>query len=99
MKQLLSFALGSASVLAIVLLSSMSSTQESELPGGIMPGSSVFALNLQQGSGAGFSDMTAGTPVTIRELKDNWILIDYPGKSGGPSWVNLDAVISYQITR
>ncbi len=100
MKQLLSFSLGAASALLFVLLPSMSSAEPTpELPGGIRAGSVVYSFNIQKGAGAGFSGLSADSPVTVREIDDNWIRMDYPGKTGGASWVNLNAVISFQVQR
>ncbi len=100
MKHLTTLGICLGSLLAFSLLPAFRSpTPAPELPGGIRAGSVVFAFSVLQGGAGGLGNLDAKTPVTLREVQGDWVLIDYPAKVGGPSWVNVNSIVSYQITR
>ena len=81
------------------LVSAAAPNTPDKMPGGVTKGGVVFGLNLQAGATKGMKNLTENTPVTLMEIDGGWILVDFPGQSTGPVWINSAAVISYRTNR
>jgi hypothetical protein len=52
---------------------------------------------------AGTANPLAGsstnTPISVREIKGDWIRIDFPNMKTSPTWVSINNIISFRKNR
>ncbi len=68
-------------------------------PASLRNGSTLYGLNLVKGSRDPLADSPSSARISIRKTSGNWIEIDFPSSKTGPTWVNLDNVVSYRTSR
>ena len=78
------------------LTSASSAPGPSSALSGISEGTTMRSLNMMKGTAGGFTGLRSDTPVTVLKVEGDWILVDYPAQVGGPTWLNQNAIISYQ---
>lgn len=87
--------LGAATALGASWLASASTPQSGTRPSSLRQGNVVFGLSLVKP----IDGLTALTPVTIRDRDGSWVLVDYPSMKSGPTWINLNQVVSLRTDR
>jgi len=99
MKNISLVLLGAALSAVVLLASSASSPAVPQSMTNLRAGSSVFGLNLVQGSLDPLAGANQSGAVSIRAVKGDWIQIDYPAMKNGPTWVNVNNIVSYRTGR
>ena len=96
----LSLVLLGAAVAAIAILSTSARGPLAPQAGmELRAGGSVFGLNLVKGTGDPLSGLTSNTPVKIRDVKGDWVQVDFPSMKTGPVWLNMNNIVSYRTGR
>jgi hypothetical protein len=97
MKNSTSMLLGVAAALAVSWLASAASPAvPPDLPRQLKVGGTIFGFDVLSGGGKGLSSLSPDSPVTIREVRGGWFLVDYPTQKTGPVWVNSDMIVSFR---
>ena len=65
----------------------------------VRDGGTLFGFTVLKGQQPNLDGLGARSPVTIRKVMGNWVLIDYPTMTTGPVWVNLQNVVSFRVER
>lgn len=100
MKNSSSMLLGAAAALALCwLVSAAAPAASPELPTQLKTGGTVFGFDVLSGGGKGLAGLSPETPVTVREMSGDWILVDFPTQKSGPVWVNGNMLVSFRTNR
>jgi hypothetical protein len=99
MKNISLVLLGAALSAGVLLASSAGAPPAPQGSTAFRAGGSVFGLNLVSGNLDPLAGATPGGAVSIRAVKGDWIQIDYPSMKNGPTWVNVNNIVSYRTGR
>lgn len=99
MKNISLVLLGAALSAGVLLASSAGSPSAPQNTSALRAGTTVFGLNLVAGRLDPLAGSTAGVAVSIRAVKGDWVQIDYPAMKNGPTWVNVNNIVSYRTGR
>jgi hypothetical protein len=72
---------------------------QGSVPVELRKGGTLFGFSVLRSTQPALDGLSPATPVSIRDVKENWILVDYPTQTSGPAWVNVDNVVSFRTNR
>ena len=95
----LALLLTGAGLATLVLLATSARGAAPQMPQHLRGGATVFGLNLVQGTSNPLKGVDGNAAISIRSVSGDWIQIDSPSMTSGPTWVHRGNIVSYRTGR
>ncbi|MEO2093779.1 MAG: hypothetical protein ABGY71_06920 [bacterium] len=95
----LSLILSGAALATLALLSTAAGGAQPAQEQSFRAGATIFGLNLVAGTANPLAGSSTNTPISVREIKGDWIRIDFPNMKTSPTWVSINNIISFRKNR